>query len=57
LWRIMLHSPLIFRPAPRTYGVITASANSMETIQRRPAVRATSRSAEDRVRLHCTQTP
>jgi hypothetical protein len=57
LWRIMLHSPLIFRPAPRTYSVITASANSMETIQRRPAERATSRSAEDRVRLHCTQTP
>lgn len=57
LWRIMLHSPLIFRPAPRTYGVITASAKSKETIQRRPAVRVTSRSAEDRVHLHCTRTP
>ena len=57
LWRIMLHSPLLFRPAPRTYGVITASANGKDEIQRRPAVRATSRSVEDRVRLHYTQTP
>jgi hypothetical protein len=33
LWRVVLHSPLIFRRAPRVYSVITASSNPMEAVK------------------------
>lgn len=36
-WRIVLHSPLIFRSAPRTYRVITAKSNPTEAIKGRTA--------------------
>jgi hypothetical protein len=36
LWRILVHSPLLFRRAPGIYGLIT-SANKAETIKRRTA--------------------
>jgi hypothetical protein len=36
-WRIVLHSPLIFRSAPRTYSAITARRNPIETVKGRTA--------------------
>lgn len=36
LWRILVHSPLLFRRAPGIYGLIT-SAHKAETIKRRTA--------------------
>ena len=37
LWRILLHSPLIFRRAPRIYSVITGSSNPTQTVKERTA--------------------
>jgi hypothetical protein len=37
LLRIVLHSPLIVRPAPRIYSVITASSHSTEAVKERTA--------------------
>ena len=37
LWRILLHSPLIFRPAPRIYRVITARSNPIKAVKGRTA--------------------
>lgn len=37
LWRIVLHSPLIFRRAPRIYSAITASSNPIEAVKGRTA--------------------
>jgi hypothetical protein len=37
LWRIVLHSPLIVRSAPRIYSVITASSHSVEAVKERTA--------------------
>jgi hypothetical protein len=37
LWRILLHSPLIFRRARRTYSVITASSSPAVAVQERTA--------------------
>jgi hypothetical protein len=36
LWRILVHSPLVFRRAPRIYGLVT-STHRVETIKRRTA--------------------
>jgi hypothetical protein len=36
-WRIVLHSPLIFRRAPGIYSVITANPNPIEAIEGRTA--------------------
>jgi hypothetical protein len=36
-WRIVLHSPLIFRTAPRTYSAITVRRNPIETVKGRTA--------------------
>jgi hypothetical protein len=36
-WRIVLHSPLIFRRAPRIYGVITAKPRPINAVQERTA--------------------
>jgi len=33
LWRIVLHSPLIFRRAPRIYSVITAASDRIEAVK------------------------
>ena len=57
LWRIVLYSPLISRPAPRIYRVITASSDCTPDSDAPNRLRVISRSAEDRVRLHCTRTP
>jgi hypothetical protein len=37
LWRILLHSPLIFRRAPRIYSVITARPDRIEPVKVRTA--------------------
>jgi hypothetical protein len=37
LWRIVQYSPLIYRPAPRVYSVITASSNPTEVVRGRTA--------------------
>jgi len=37
LWRILQYSPLIFRRAPRTYSVITASSRPIEAVKERTA--------------------
>ncbi len=37
LWRILLHSPLIFRRAPRIYRVITTSSNPIAAVEGRTA--------------------
>jgi hypothetical protein len=36
-WRIVLHSPLIFRSAPRTYSAITARSSRTEAVRKRTA--------------------
>ena len=36
-WRIVLHSPLIFRSAPRIYSVISASSDPGEAVKKRAA--------------------
>ncbi len=36
-WRIVLHSPLIFRTAPRTYSAITPRRNPIEPVKGRTA--------------------
>jgi hypothetical protein len=36
-WRILLHSPLIFRRAPGIYSVIAASPNPIVAIEGRTA--------------------
>jgi hypothetical protein len=36
-WRIVLHSPLIFRSAPRTYRVITAKSDPTHAVKGRTA--------------------
>ncbi len=37
LWRILLHSPLIFRRAPRIYSVISATSDPIDAAKRRTA--------------------
>ena len=37
LWRIVLHSPLIFRRAPGIYSVIQASSHALQSVTERTA--------------------